>query len=73
MKINKFRRFYAPVFIAGTTVFFLASAYRFVFKSDRAQAQDNTDSTVRPNEKLAKRPDALPQSTSTSTDYKSAE
>lgn len=32
--MDKLKRNYAPLFIAGTAVFFLATAYRFVFKKE---------------------------------------
>lgn len=32
------KRHYAPLFIAGSAIFVLASAWRFVFKADQADA-----------------------------------
>ena len=40
--MDKLKRNYAPLFIAGTAVFFLATAYRFVFKKESEKAPETT-------------------------------
>jgi len=46
-------RFLAPIVIAGITVGFLASAYKFIFSKSSASKQSDTDQS--PNESIETR------------------
>ena len=40
---KKFNKLLAPIVIAGITIGFLASAYKFVFAKKKTQNQDSTE------------------------------